>query len=363
MSVSISTDDRGTEATQLSYDGNAGELLGLWVKIILLSIVTLGFYRFWGETRLRRYFWNHTGLMGERFDYDGTGGELFVHFLMASFGLAALLILPYAALFSGAPLPIFIMLILLDYVAFIFLAFMGIYGSTRYRVSRTLWRGMRGGLDGSSFAYALRGFGYLLLAGITGGWSTPWQIVGLWRYQTNNLGIGDWKASFEGEGGKLFLPFLAIVGFSVLGIITGVIIATTFIGASGGFNSLDSSQLPPQAVLGIVLGVLAYFTLAMIGWVFFQTRQITYLAANSHFGRVGFSADIGFGPLFGLVFVNALLLVVTLGLASPFVRQRTLRFACRSLKIYRAEELLQLTQAPGRREKAGGEGLVQSFNV
>src|SRR5215471_2070389 len=86
----------GAGKVKLIYDGRVGELFVLWLKVLLLGIVTLGIYsRFWGKTRFRRYFWNHTSLLGERFEYDGTGGELFRRFLFAIFVLPVLVAIAY----------------------------------------------------------------------------------------------------------------------------------------------------------------------------------------------------------------------------------------------------------------------------
>src|SRR5271155_736302 len=57
----------------LTYDGNNRELLRLWLKTTALAILTLGFYRFWGRTRIRRYLWSRLSLLDDRFEYDGTG--------------------------------------------------------------------------------------------------------------------------------------------------------------------------------------------------------------------------------------------------------------------------------------------------
>src|SRR5215471_14645472 len=98
----------GVGKAKLIYDGRVGELFVLWLKVLLLGIVTLGIYsRFWGKTRFRRYFWNHTSLLGERFEYDGTGGELFRRFLLAIFVLPVLVAIAYGVgfLLKGAGLP------------------------------------------------------------------------------------------------------------------------------------------------------------------------------------------------------------------------------------------------------------------
>ena len=65
------------------YDGRMGEVAVIAVTNGLLGVLTLGFYRFWGKTRLRRYLWGRVSFHGDPFEYTGTGMELFVGFLVA----------------------------------------------------------------------------------------------------------------------------------------------------------------------------------------------------------------------------------------------------------------------------------------
>ena len=73
-----------------TYDGRLSELYAIFIPNLLLTIVTLGVYRFWAITRMRRYLWSRFVFLGERFEYTGTGGELFRGFLLAMLVLAAL---------------------------------------------------------------------------------------------------------------------------------------------------------------------------------------------------------------------------------------------------------------------------------
>ncbi len=41
------------------YDGKLGELYAIYLRHLLLMLLTLGWSRFWGRTRLRRYLWSH----------------------------------------------------------------------------------------------------------------------------------------------------------------------------------------------------------------------------------------------------------------------------------------------------------------
>jgi uncharacterized membrane protein YjgN (DUF898 family) len=54
----------------------------------LLSLITLGIYRFWGKTKIRKYLWSSAEIDGDRFEYIGTGREKFLGFLVALVVLA-----------------------------------------------------------------------------------------------------------------------------------------------------------------------------------------------------------------------------------------------------------------------------------
>lgn len=68
----------------LHYDATTSQVYKIWIVNILLSICTLGLYRFWGKTRLRRYMTAGFMLDGDRFEYTGHGKELFWGFVKAT---------------------------------------------------------------------------------------------------------------------------------------------------------------------------------------------------------------------------------------------------------------------------------------
>ena len=47
------------------------------------------------------------------------------------------------------------------------LANAGRFAAQRYRLTRSFWRGIRGGMEGSALRYGLRAFGLQVLSGIT----------------------------------------------------------------------------------------------------------------------------------------------------------------------------------------------------
>jgi uncharacterized membrane protein YjgN (DUF898 family) len=356
---------------RLVYDGRAGELFVLWLKVLLLGAITLGIYsRFWGKTRIRKYYWSHVSLLGERFEYDGTGGELFRRFLMAvvlfplifglGFGLGALLVK------LGLPTAMAHLLgLVVQASVLIFIVFLSQYGSRRYQLSRTLWHGIRGGVEGSAVSYTLRAIGYTLLVPVTLGLITPWRYIALWRYKTNHTGFGDLDFHFEGTGRKLLGPFLVAYAAGVFGFLLAAAVACgVFILIAGiPHNAQQFSHNGGAFAAAIALFYAIYVISGLIGFLHYAVRGFAYTAGNTRFGRVSFAFPVRKRDLFWFQLGNIVLLVFTAGLALPFVGQRYVRFFCNHLKIYAVNELTALSQAPGRRRPRGGEGLAQLFDT
>src|SRR5262245_20015266 len=70
----------------------------LLIRGAALLMVTLGIYRFWLVTDIRRFLWSNTEIAGEALEYTGTALELLLGFLIA----IALLIPVYTAFFLAA---------------------------------------------------------------------------------------------------------------------------------------------------------------------------------------------------------------------------------------------------------------------
>jgi len=136
----------------VSFSGDRGEYRRLVTRGARLELVTCGFYRFWLATDIRRHLWSNTDIDGDVAEYTGSTRELLIGFLFA----LAILVPVYLAYFlvgleaernkqlSSSPL----LVLLYAFGQF------AIYRARRYRLSRTVWRGVRFWMDGSAVAYA-----------------------------------------------------------------------------------------------------------------------------------------------------------------------------------------------------------------
>jgi len=187
---------------KLDFTGNRSGFLELVTRGAGLELVTLGFYRFWLVTDIRRHLWSNTVIDGDAAEYTGRGRELLIGFLIA----LAILMPIYLGYFlisieaehlqAMASIPLFL--------SFYVFGQFAIYRARRYRLTRTVWRGVRFWMDGSGWLYALHASLWALLAIATLGIALPWRAAALERYKLDHSWYGELQGRFEGRGWELF---------------------------------------------------------------------------------------------------------------------------------------------------------------
>ena len=189
-------------AVRVDFTGDRGEFRRLVTRGAALELVTFGFYRFWLVTDMRRHLWSNTSVDGDAAEYTGRARELLIGFLFA----LAILVPIYLGYFlvtieferwrSFASTPLFI-----SFYAF---GQFAIYRARRYRLTRTVWRGVRFWMDGSGWVYALRAMLWGLLVFMTLGLALPWREASLERYKMRHTYYGNLVGDFEGRGSEFF---------------------------------------------------------------------------------------------------------------------------------------------------------------
>lgn len=140
--ISETTANSETTSHTLKYKGTGSQLLPIVLLNLLFTIITIGIFRFWAKTNIRKYLWKNTYLDDEPFEYLGTGGELFVGSVIVgvvlSAGLFSITFLMSIIADSYPMLGPFVFILM--YPLFIFLMGVAIYRAQVYRMSRTRWR-------------------------------------------------------------------------------------------------------------------------------------------------------------------------------------------------------------------------------
>jgi uncharacterized membrane protein YjgN (DUF898 family) len=380
MTMQTSATGHAEPGRQFAYDGRLGELFGIFFTNLLFSIITLGFYRFWAKTRMRRYIWSRVSLNGDAFEYTGTGGELFIGFLIVvGLFVVATVLKTVLDLASPPDSPLPLIATLLFALGVVYLVFVARYAAQRYRLTRTLWRGIRGGMTGSAWAWGLKAMLLGLLTAVTLGFAGPWVQMRLLDVRVNNSYFGDAKATMHSSSVPLYVAFL--IGLVISWVGTAVVIALcAAIAAASGFLSEfltlagqgDSEETARQIDalmkqhigLLIGLGVFLYVSVIVLGIVSFAQYYVAMLreiAAKLTVAELRFGTTVTIGRLIGLALVNILVYLVTFGLGLPVVIHRTLRFLTANIQVYGEIEGSEITHANLPRPRYG-EGLLEAFD-
>lgn len=186
----------------VQFPGKRGEFLHLVARGALLELVTVGFYRFWLVTDMRRHLWSRTVVDGDAPEYTGRGRELLIGFLVAMAILMPIYLVYFLVGLEAERIQAFASIPLVAFL-YVFGQF-AIYRARRYRLSRTVWRGVRFWMSGSGWAYAFYAALWGTLVVLTLGLALPWRDAALERYKMKHSFYGDLQGSFAGSGWEFF---------------------------------------------------------------------------------------------------------------------------------------------------------------
>jgi uncharacterized membrane protein YjgN (DUF898 family) len=186
----------------VAFSGDRDTFFRLAAKGAALELVTAGFYRFWLATDIRRHLWANTVIEGDAAEYTGRGKELLIGFLFALAILVPIYLAYFLVTVEAERLAAFASVPLV--LAFYAFGQFAIYRARRYRLTRTVWRGVRFWMDGSGWAYAWRAMLWGFLAAVTLGFALPWREAALERYKMRHSHYGALQGSFEGRGLEFF---------------------------------------------------------------------------------------------------------------------------------------------------------------
>jgi uncharacterized membrane protein YjgN (DUF898 family) len=393
----------------VDYASRRGLVL-LLLKNVGLVLLTLSIYRFWARTALRRHFWGNISIAGDRLEYTGRGIELFIGFLIA---VAILAPLGFAynqvqLMLSGDPTSA--IAVWAAYVlVLIALSHIARYRARRYRLSRTRWRGIRLGQDGSTLAYLGRAMVWSLIQILTLTLATPWKRAALRGYIVRHSWFGDRKFDFAPHPARLFFRWLAVAvlgfGFLLAFWLSNREALTAYAQQVSAFLAQGSRGRQPQ------LPALAHAWLLFIGPLAWAVALIVYRVAEtrmfiaaSSIGAVRLRSTLSSGRVLLIVVVFAVLLLIASGIGgflafaimrglllgsanrallqlaplaatlvllgfialiyyvamNAMVRATILRWFCESLQVENLAALEDVRQSPTTAPRRG-EGLADSF--
>ncbi|MEL6808402.1 MAG: DUF898 family protein [Pseudomonadota bacterium] len=295
------------------YFGARGPLFRLYIMTSLLTLVTLGIYRFWAKTRVRKYIWSATTGDGDSFEYTGTGLEKFLGFLVAIVILAVYLGIVQMALFyfglnlfvdpqtQGQELAQ-IGAVYITLLAVLPLILFAQYRARRYKMARSRWRGIRFGMENGAWGYAGRALGYYVLNAMTLGLLNPLATFKLEKYMADRSWYGDGKFVQNGRWQDLYSGMKHVfIGLAV--VVVSFVLLVSMATASGVFG----------AVVGGI-GIFVGYIWLLIGLVYYRVYAFNYLTRHKVLdGEVTFDAQVETGQVLRIVIVGTIVIAVLMG--------------------------------------------------
>jgi uncharacterized membrane protein YjgN (DUF898 family) len=347
------------------FTGDWREFAPIAFTNLLLTIVTLGIYRFWAKARERRYLWSRTEFIDDRLEWTGTGLEMFKGFLVViALLLPGILFLQFfaEAMILRGQVALAGSIVAALYVGFFYLIGVARYRALRYRLSRTYWHGIRGGGKPGGWGYGLsylwkNAVGWLALALLV-----PWSMTQLWNERWNRMSFGphafEAYADTDGLMGRwvliLISPFLIGLAFIPFGFIA---MALGVMPQAGGTPPSQWSMI----ITTIMFALFVYSMLAFIGVGYFAAYA-RKIVDHMALGELRFHFTARSGDWLKLFLGHIGLVVVTLGVGLIFLSYRNWSFVVRHLEASGTVELDTLLQSSAERT-GDAEGLASAFDL
>ncbi|QJE74491.1 DUF898 domain-containing protein [Aerophototrophica crusticola] len=202
----------GGEPPVVAFEGRRGAFLRLLLVNMLLNLVTLGIYRFWARTRVRRALWSMVRLRGEPLAYTGTGKELFIGFLVAMLVLLPVFVV-ITIIQNLVPPTEFLLVIGVNTglgLLFGVLGVLAMYFARRYLLTRTAWRGIHAGQDGGWAAFTWAHLKAYVLVAVTLGLALPWAQARTYNYRMGVTWFGTGRFGANAAAGPLVPAYMAV---------------------------------------------------------------------------------------------------------------------------------------------------------
>lgn len=304
---------------ELSFHGEGGTYFGILIVNMLLMLVTLGFYYPWAKAKELQYLYSSTEMEGSRFSWNGTGEEMFKGFLK----VVGIFLALFAIAYICRQLEIPGLFSLIYIITLLILVPVAIHGAQRYHWSRTAWRSIRFGYRGDRNEFIKLFIKEMLLTIITLGIYGSWAVMNIRNYVIGNLRFGSGEFYYEGDGWEYF-----------------------------------KMNLKGCLLTLVTLGIYVFWWQADIFRYSIDKLRLTHEEKT-----YAFQSRAAGGDFAGLMIVNLLIFIFTLGLGYAWIQVRTISFIMANIDIDGDITLADLKQTEEEYKNAMGEDMADLLDV
>jgi uncharacterized membrane protein YjgN (DUF898 family) len=346
----------------LEFTGSAREYFRIWIVNLCLTLLTLGIFSAWAKVRKKRYTYSHTTLNGTPFQYLGRPLPILKGRLIAAMGFLVYYMSTHFAT-SWFPYVLVAGSIVAPWVVVRSAAFNARYSAFRnmtfhfdagyldalkalspWCVIPILFIGMMFNWPGRNFVL---GIAWSVFA-----FSFPWFIRRLKKFIAENTVFGGKNGTFLATGGQFFGVYFRSGLITILLMIPAVImVALLFKRSPNGLGYLS------------YLVAIPMYAAYAVGYAYLQARNGNLVWNNIHIGPLHFRSTLRCRELLKLYIVNALGIIVSLGLLVPWAVIRTMKYRIDKMRVLMEGKLIEFRGSHRSAVTAIGAEAVDLFDV
>ena len=359
--MALPSTDRGVAANvagpakryPVEFTADSGEYFRIWIVNLALTIVTLGIYSAWAKVRKRRYFYGHTRIDGEAFEYRANPLAILKGRLIA----VALFAVFYAI---GHYAPLYIWAI---YLVLLFFGPWLVVRSLAFNAYNTAYRNVRLVFSGTYRTCLGLVLGYGLLTLVTLGLGFPFLRRRLVQFAAESHSYGTTRFALDEGFKKPFVrPYFVVIGVSfLLGIALVVFFAG--VGIVAGANAKAGARVPAWMPSAMIAGAVVFYALIFLQIAYIKARTVNAVWNHLSVGPVRFASALRARDLIWLYFSNFVAVMLTVGLATPWAAVRSMRYRASKTTVVASGMLDGFAQAEAQRVSVAGEEMADFFDI
>ncbi|MCC6474463.1 MAG: DUF898 domain-containing protein [Burkholderiales bacterium] len=321
------------------FTASAPEYFRIWIVNLALTVITLGIYSAWAKVRRKRYFYGHTLIDGDGFEYRGNPvailkGRVVALALLAIYSLAGRLpdLLHWALLATAA--------LALPWLAL---------RSFAFNARNSAWRNVAFRFDGSYRDALIAIVGYGVLVPLSAFLLYPlWKAKTL-RFAWRHHGLGTTRFAMPEITGALFWIYIKAAG-----LVLPLLIVALVVSVSLGWLSVQRPSAASGVAMSVIVGLAMLLAVYLPLFAYVRARTANLVMNGLALGPLRFESRQGAREVAWLYLSNAGAIALTLGLAVPWAVVRAMRYRASRLAVVASGSPAEFAAAES--EKVGATG-------
>jgi len=312
--------------------------------------VTLGIYSAWAKVRNLQYFYGNTSLNNSTFEYTAKPLQILKGRI-----IAMVLLIAYSLLSHFSPMMALVLLLVLI-IATPWIVVLSLRFNARFTSYRNIAFRFDGSVSGAFVAYIV----WPIVAMFSLGLLLPFAWRQQMQYIIGNHSYGDAPFKFDVNVGEYYKMLGILIGGSIVFfVVYFMVMGGGAMAMAGNPAAMAAAMIPMIALyLAFYLVVGAYMAVTMAN---IQFNNTTLSDPKSSAADHRFNANWQVLSYMKLLFVNTVLILLTLGLFIPFAKVRTAAYKAEHTSFVATSDLD--TFVAGEREQSNSlaEGVNDLF--